>query len=92
MDNLNRVYRDQLAKRLSAALGHKHGYQDTNMAESALEWFTAYLQTHLAKCLQTETSGVCDMTWKHDHCALLMVMLHDITGEEKYKPKYSWDI
>ena len=69
----------------------KSGWNDTDAAEKALEWFSAYLQSHLAKCLQTQETGICNMTWKHDDCALLMSMLHDITGDEKYKVKYEWD-
>ena len=88
---MNRVYRDQIAKSLSPAFSLKSGWDDTNAAEKALEWFLSYLQSHLAKCPQTENTGVCDLTWKHENCALIMHMIYDITGNEKYKPKYDWD-
>ena len=88
---LNRIYRDQIARLISPALSSRSGFSDTDAAEKALEWLSAYLQGYLAKCLQTQSTGICDMTWKHDDCAVIMHMLHDITGDEKYKPKYGWD-
>lgn len=87
---INRIYRDQIAKRLAAAFSLKSGWDDTNGAEKALEWFSAYLESHLAKCLSLE-NGICVFTWKHEDCAVIMHMLHDITGDEKYRPKYEWE-
>ena len=87
----NSIYRDQIAKSISAAQKGSHGFQDVLAAESALEWLIAYLEAQLAKCLQTEETGVCDMTWKHDDCALLMSILYDLTKNDRYVPKYSWN-
>ena len=87
----NSVYRDQIARRISAALSGSNGFQDVLAAEAALEWLVAYLKAQLAKCLQTEETGVCDLTWKHDDCALLMSLLSDLTQDDRYVPKYSWN-
>ena len=86
----NSIYRDQIAKSISAAQKGSHGFQDVLAAESALEWLIAYLEAQLAKCLQTQETGVCNMTWKHDDCALLMSILYDLTKNNRYVPNHSW--
>ena len=87
---VNKLYRDQIAKSISPAFSLKSGWDDTNAAENALEWFVAYLKGHLAKCLQTQETGVCDLTWKHDDCALLMSILYDLTQDDRYVPNHGW--
>ena len=87
----NKTYRDQIAIRISAANRGSNGWNDVQAAETALEWLIAYLKAQLAKCPQTTETGICDMTWRHDNCALLMSMLYDISQDELYIPKYSWD-
>ena len=87
----NSIYRDQIAKAISTAQKGSNGFQDVLAAEAALEWLVAYLKAQLAKCLQTEETGVCDMTWKHDDCALLMSLLSDLTQDDRYVPKYEWN-
>ena len=86
----NSIYRDQIAKAISAAQKGSNGFQDVLAAEAALEWLVAYLKAQLAKCLQTEETGVCDMTWKHDDCALLMSLLSDLTQDDRYVPNHGW--
>ena len=88
--NYNSVYRDQIARRISAATSGSNGWNDVLAAEAALEWLVAYLKAQLAKCLQTEETGVCDMTWKHDDCALLMSILYDLTKDDRYVPDHGW--
>ena len=81
---MNNVYRDQLARKLSAAFTVKSGWSDVNGAVCALEWLTAYLEGHLAKCLNYD-GIICDISWKHEDCEKLMAILYDITQDEKYK-------
>ena len=82
---MNKLYIDQITRSMNTArFTHKNNYEDQAMAIGALEWLIGYLERHLRKCLQTEETGVCDLTWKHDDCALIMSMLYDITGERKY--------
>ena len=87
----NSVYRDQIARRISTALSGSNGFQDVLAAEAALEWLVAYIKSLLAECLQTSQTGLCDLTWKHDVCASYMSILYDLTQDESYIPKYSWD-
>ena len=81
---MNKIYRDQIARRISPAFTMKSGWKDVEAAELALEWLTAYLEGHLAKCLNYD-GAICDISWKHDECSKLMAMLYDITQDEKYK-------
>jgi hypothetical protein len=54
-------------------------------ASAALFYFVDLLQDRLNKCLNAAANnGVCDLTWRHDECAMLMDLLHNLTGDEKY--------
>ena len=88
---MNKVYRDQIARRISLGLSQSKGFQDVEAAEKALEWIVAYIKGLLAECLQTESTGLCDLTWRHERCAAYMSILYDLTQDEKYIPTYSWD-
>ena len=88
---VNKIYRDQIARRISPALSSSKGFQDVEAAEKALEWMIAYITSLLAECPQTSETGLCDMTWRHDVCASYMSVLYDLTKNDKYIPKYSWD-
>ena len=82
---MNKLYIDQITRSMNTArFKYKDNYEDQAMAIGSLEWLSGYLEGYLRRCLQTEDTGVCDLTWKHDDCALLMSMLYDITGEKKY--------
>jgi len=85
---MNIVYRDQIARKLSAAFNLKSGWDDTNGAEKALEWFITYIKGLLSQCPQTEETGLCDMTWKHADCAAYMSILYDLTGNDIYITRY----
>ena len=88
--NYNSVYRDQIARRISAATSGSNGWNDVLAAEAALEWLITYFKTLLGECLQTTETGVCDLTWKHEHCAVYMSVLYDLTKDDKYMPVWEW--
>lgn len=64
-------------------------------AAAALSYFVDLLQGRLDKCLNAaENNGICDITWKHDECALLMELLHNLTSDDKYADRQRlslWD-
>lgn len=54
-------------------------------AEAALKYFVDILQDRLNKCLNAkENNGICDLTWRHDECAMLMDLLHSLTLDDRY--------
>jgi hypothetical protein len=47
-----------------------------------------YLQGKLGLCLNAlSNDGVCDLTWKHEDCSIIMDMLYDLTSDEMYIDK-----
>ena len=47
-----------------------------------------YLEGKLGLCLNASANGgICDIVWKHDHCAIIMNMLYDLTSNEMYALK-----
>lgn len=43
------------------------------------------IKDFLEECLNAkENNGVCNLTWRHDSCLVLMQILFLVTGEEKY--------
>lgn len=60
-------------------------------ASVAVEYFIGILQGKLNKCLNAEANnGLCDLTWKHEDCAILLRLLFELTGDDKYVPKYKY--
>ncbi len=56
------------------------------LVQEALKAFIDYIESKLSECAQVEyNDGICDLTWKHDDCRILMDMLFELTLEEKYK-------
>lgn len=57
------------------------------LVQEALKAFIDYLESKLGLCMQVDfnENGVCDLTWKHEDCRILMDMLFELTLEEKYK-------
>jgi hypothetical protein len=92
---MNKLYIDQIARHMNnAKLKYQNYYDDTAMANGALEWMTGYLEKLLGNCLNV-SEGKCDTWWRHEDCNSLMAILADLTGDEKYivKPMKanSWD-
>ncbi len=60
------------------------------LVQEAIKAFTDYIESKLSECLQVEDNPdrICDLTWKHDDCRVLMDILFDLTLEEKYRSKW----
>lgn len=60
------------------------------LVQEALKAFTDYIESKLSECAQVEYNEdrICDLTWKHDDCRVLMDILFDLTLEEKYRSKW----
>ena len=92
---MNKLYIDQITRYMNnAKLKYQNYYDDTAMANGALEWMTGYLEKLLGNCLNV-SEGKCDTWCRHEDCNSLMAILADLTGDEKYivKPMKanSWD-
>lgn len=81
---MKKIYLDQIAYRMNRA--KKNSYDDIDKSEAALSWTVEKIESYLNKCLNVE-NGKCNITWRHDHCKLLMDILYDITEDERYKEK-----
>lgn len=57
------------------------------LVQEALKAFIDYIESKLSECAQVEYNEdkICDLTWKHDDCRILMDILFDLTLEEKYR-------
>ena len=86
---MNRLYRDQIARRiLDEKYATKTYYQsDLDQANASLGWMISYLDQKLVKgCLNAEANnGICDLSWKHLDCRVLMDILFELTEDDKYK-------
>ncbi len=81
---VNKIYIDQIAYKMNRA--KKDGYEDTTKSAAALLWMVEKIESKLNKCLNVE-NGNCNITWRHDHCLVLMELLYDLTNDEKYAEK-----
>lgn len=85
---MNRLYRDQIARRiLDEKYSTKTYYQsDLDQANASLGWMVSYLDQKLRKlCMNAEETGICDLTWKHEDCRVLMEILFELTEDDKFK-------
>lgn len=57
------------------------------LVQEALKAFIDYIESKLSECAQVEYNEdkICDLTWKHDDCRVLMDILFELTLEEKYR-------
>ena len=57
------------------------------LVQEALKAFIDYIESKLSECAQVEYNEdkICDLTWKHEDCRILMDILFDLTLEEKYR-------
>ena len=80
----------ELVKRFKDARHRECNYYmaDTLLATAALEWAVERLQGRLAECLNV-SEGYCDIWYLESHleCKLLMDLLYEFTGNERYSPK-----
>ena len=65
-----------------------------DLAGQSKSFFITYLDQKLrGLCLNAEMhiDGVCDLTWKHEDCRVLMDILFELTEKDKYKSRYFYD-
>ncbi len=57
------------------------------LVQEALKAFIDYLESKISEiCMNAaDNDGICDLTWKHDDCKILMDILFELTLEERYK-------
>jgi len=86
---MNKLYIDQIARRiLDQKYENKTYYQsDIDQATASLKWMISYLDQKLRElCMNAEANdGLCDLTWKHEDCRVLMSILFELTNDDKYK-------
>lgn len=92
---MNRLYIDQVTRYMNnARFQFQNYYDDQAMAHGSLQWFVSYLEKQLGNCLNVQ-DGKCSTWWRHEDCNVLMTLLADLTGDEKYTIKpmkaNSWD-
>jgi hypothetical protein len=61
-------------------------YEDVSKATESLKWIVEKIESYLNKCVNVE-NGICNLTWKHEDCKVLMEILYEITQDNKYKEK-----
>ena len=85
---MNEIIIHQIAREINKApLGND--YKDIAQAKAVLAYFVNIIYDLLQECPQTEdNSGICDLTWKHDECALLMRILYEWTEDSKYNSRW----
>jgi len=56
-----------------------------NLGPDAQDILKKYLEGKLGLCLNASANdGICDITWKHEDCSIIMDMLYDLTSNEMY--------
>lgn len=74
-----------ISRLINNAQSDATGAHYTAEASAALSYFVDLLQERLNRCLNAAANnGVCDLTFRHDDCALLMELLHNLTMDDKY--------
>lgn len=86
---MNRLIIDQLARYISDRKYASQTYymSDIDQAAAAIDFFKSYLdQRILTQCMNSQANeGICDLTWKHEDCRVLMDILFELTEDDKYK-------
>jgi hypothetical protein len=82
---LNQEVVAYIARLINNAQSDASGAHYKVEAEAVLAYFVDLLQERLNRCLNAAANnGVCDLTWKHDECLMLMELLHNLTMDDKY--------
>ena len=87
---MNRMLIDQLARHITNAKYSTQTYymSDIDQAAGAIDFFVSYLDQKLRIiCLNAKenNNGICDLSWKHVDCRVLMDILFELTSDDKYK-------
>ena len=64
-----------------------------DLAGSSINFFILYLDQKIRNnCLNAKVNdGICDLSWKHDDCRVLMDILFELTGNDQYKTTSFFD-
>jgi hypothetical protein len=63
-----------------------------DLAGSSKNFFILYLDQKIRNgCINTVDTGICDLTWKHEDCRVLMEILFELTQDDKYKSSIWYD-
>ena len=64
-----------------------------DLAGSSKNFFILYLDQKIRnQCLNSQhNNGICDLTWKHEDCRVLMDIIFELTEDDKYKTSYWYD-
>jgi len=64
-----------------------------DLAGSSKNFFKLYLDQKLRDlCLNAQANnGICDLTWKHEDCRVLMDILFELTEDDKYRTTTFYD-
>jgi hypothetical protein len=64
-----------------------------DLAGSAKDFFIAYLDQKIrTQCMNAErNNGICDLTWKHGDCRVLMDIVFELTQNQQYVTNYWYD-
>lgn len=68
-------------------LNNRDHFEDQAMAIGAMEYMIQKLESYLNECLNVE-NGKCSTLYRHESCSTLMMILYDLTNDEKYKISY----
>jgi hypothetical protein len=85
---MNRLLIDQLARHISNEKYSTKTYymSDIDQSAAAINFFVLYLDQKLRTlCYNAKDTGICDLTWKHLDCRVLMEILFELTEDEKFK-------
>jgi hypothetical protein len=87
---MNRLLIDQLARYIADVKYSTQTYymSDIDQAAAGIDFFVSYLDQKLRIiCLnaQENNNGICDLSWKHIDCRVLMEILFELTQDDKYK-------
>ncbi len=92
---MNRLLIDQLARSIADAKYSTRTYymSDIDQAAAAMKFFASYLdQKIVISCLNAQANnGICDLTWKHEDCRVLMDILFELTEDDKYRTTTFYD-
>ena len=87
---MNRLLIDQLARYIADVKYSTQTYymSDIDQAAAGIDFFVSYLDQKLRIiCLNAKenNNGICDLSWKHVDCRVLMDILFELTQDDKYK-------
>lgn len=82
---MNKLVVDQATRALNQGRAkYKEHYEDQAMAIGVIDYIVQKLEGYLNECLNVE-NGKCSTLFRHESCATLMMILYELTHEDKYE-------